>query len=154
MMNDKSVEQEDKMNIGLSVTQRDLLKSGLLELTDTTPPRAVWQRIEAQARAEGLFRGRYFEMAKWLTGAAIAAAVVLAVLNFPTTPLMEDGIEVFPATPDASVVGRRRTDESECIDGAVTTDRKGSASAPWAPKPGPCQHGGDHCRTRGPHCSD
>lgn len=105
MMNDKSVEQEDKMNIGLSVTQRDLLKSGLLELTDTTPPRAVWQRIEAQARAEGLFRGRYFEMAKWLTGAAIAAAVVLAVLNFPTTPLMEDGIEVFPATPDASVVG-------------------------------------------------
>jgi hypothetical protein len=103
MMNDIGAGQEDKMNIGLSVTQRDLLQSGLRELTDTTPPREVWQRIEAQARAEGLFRGRYFETAKWLTGTGIAAAVVLAVLNFPTTPVVDDGGQVFDATPSAAV---------------------------------------------------
>jgi hypothetical protein len=71
------------MNIGLSVSQRDLLQARLRELKDTPPPREVWQRIEAQARAERLFRGRYFETAKWLSGAGIAAAVVLAVLNIP-----------------------------------------------------------------------
>ncbi len=103
MMNDIGAGQEDKMNIGLSVTQRDLLQSGLRELTDTTPPREVWQRIEAQARAEGFFRGRYFETAKWLTGTGIAAAVVLAVLNFPTTPVVDDGGQVFDATPSAAV---------------------------------------------------
>lgn len=104
MMNDKGAGQEEKMNIGLSVTQRDLLQSGLRELTDTTPPREVWQRIEAQARAEGSFTGRYFEMAKWLTGTGIAAAVVLAVLNFPTTPAVDDGDQVFDATPPSAVV--------------------------------------------------
>jgi hypothetical protein len=104
MMNDKNTEQEDKVTIGLNMTQRELLQSGLRELSDTTPPREVWQRIEAQARAEGLFRGRYFEAAKWLTGTGIAAAVVLAVLNFPATPGTDDGHEVFSATPDASVV--------------------------------------------------
>ena len=103
MTNDKDAEQEDRMNIGLSVTQRDLLQSRLRELNDTTPPREVWQRIEAQARAEGLFRGRYFETAKWLTGASIAAAVVLAVLNFPATPVVDDGSQVFDATPSATV---------------------------------------------------
>ena len=102
-MNDKDAEQEDKMNVGLSVTQRDLLQSKLRELTDTTPPREVWQRIEAQARAEGLFRGRYFETAKWLTGTGIAAAVVLAVLKFPATPVADEGSQVFDATPSAAV---------------------------------------------------
>lgn len=105
MTNDNGAGQEDKMNTGLSVTQRALLQSGLRELTDTTPPREVWQRIEAQARAEGLFRGRYFATAKWLTGAGIAAAVVLAVLNFPTTPVVEDSSEVFDATPSATIAG-------------------------------------------------
>ena len=103
-MNDERSEQDHKVNIGLSVTQRDVLQSGLRELPDTTPPRAVWQRIEAQARAEGLFRGRYFEAAKWLSGSGIAAAVVLAVLNVPATQVGENSDAVFSPTPDAPVV--------------------------------------------------
>ncbi|MGI9203886.1 MAG: hypothetical protein ACR2Q3_07745 [Woeseiaceae bacterium] len=103
-MKDKRSEQEDKVNIGLSVTQRDLLQAELRELPDTTPPREVWQRIDAQARAEGLFRGRYFEAAKWLTGTGIAAAVVLAVLNLPTATIVEENHEQFPATPEPGIV--------------------------------------------------
>ncbi len=93
------------MNIGLSVSQRDVLQTGLRELRDTTPPREVWQRIEAQARAEGLFQGRYFETAKWLSGAGIAAAVVLAVLNVPVTPVIDNGAEEeFSDTPSIAQI--------------------------------------------------
>lgn len=102
-MRDKRSEQDENVNIGLSVTQRDVLQSGLRELPDTTPPREVWQRIEAQARAEGLFRGRYFAAAKWLAGTGIAAAVVLAVLNVPITTVVEESQVDFPATPAAQV---------------------------------------------------
>lgn len=86
-------QQDDKVNIGLSMEQRELLQTKFRALPDTPPSREVWQRIEAQARAEGLFQGRYFETAKWLTGTGIAAAVVLAVLNFsaeaPTSPPLD-----------------------------------------------------------------
>ena len=98
-MNERDERKDEKMNIGLSVSQRDVLQTGLRRLKDTTPPREVWQRIEAQARAEGLFRGRYFETAKWLSGAGIAAAVVLAVLNVPLSPVTDDGTREFADTP-------------------------------------------------------
>lgn len=71
---------------GLDESQRDLLRARLSALPDTVPPRAVWQRIEAQARAEGLLSGtRFRQSSKWLAGAAIAAAVALLVLRLPFT---------------------------------------------------------------------
>ena len=88
-MNEDSERKEDEMNAGLSVLERDLLQSTLRDLPETTPPRAVWERIEEQARAEGLFRPRFGphlgEGMKWFAGAGIAAAVVLAVLQWPPT---------------------------------------------------------------------
>ncbi len=97
-MNERKEQQDEKMNIGLSVAERDLLQTGLRDLKETPPPREVWQRIEAQARAEGMFRGRYSEAAKWLSGAGIAAAVVLAVLNVQV-PVIEVGDEAVSDTP-------------------------------------------------------
>ena len=96
--------QEEEMNSGLSVAERDLLQIKLNELVDTVPPRAVWQRIEAQAQAEGLFQRRVSDGVKWFTGAGIAAAVVLAVLNLPMmTPVVDDGSGAAYSTPPPSV---------------------------------------------------
>lgn len=72
------------MNCGLNVAERDLLQAKLRELPDTMPPRVVWQRIEQQARAEGLlFGSRHQQRMQWLVGAGIAAAVALAALRLP-----------------------------------------------------------------------
>ena len=99
----ESEETENEMNCGLSVAERDLLQARLATLEDTVPPRTVWKRIEAQARAEGLFRRRAGESVRWFAGTGIAAAVVLAVLNFPVdTPVVDDG-GVINATPPPSV---------------------------------------------------
>ena len=56
-MNDDE-QQDGKVNIGLSMEQRELLQTKFRALSDTPPSREVWQRIDAQARAEGLFQGR------------------------------------------------------------------------------------------------
>lgn len=80
-------EQVDTMNCGLKEAERELLHAKLRSLPDTVPPRVVWQRIEAQARAEGLFGQKRMPL-KWLTGAGLAAAVVLAVLNV-TAPTLK-----------------------------------------------------------------
>ena len=102
-MNDDE-QQDGKVNIGLSMEQRELLQTKFRALSDTPPSREVWQRIDAQARAEGLFQVRYFETVKWLSGTGIAAAVVLAVLNFPTDSPLSPPIEgSFPDTPDVAV---------------------------------------------------
>lgn len=102
-MNDDE-QQDGKVNIGLSMEQRELLQTKFRALSDTPPSREVWQRIDAQARAEGLFQGRYFETVKWLSGTGIAAAIVLAVLNFPTDSSLSPPIEgSFPDTPDVVV---------------------------------------------------
>ena len=98
------------MNCGLSVAERDLLQARLGELEDTVPPRAVWRRIEAQARAEGLLKARFGEGPKWLAGAGIAAAVVLAVLNIPMmAPVVDSGDEAINATPPVSVATNNTT---------------------------------------------
>jgi len=88
-MTDK--QQDDEMNSGLGVAERDLLQEKLRELADTMPPRAVWQRIAEQARAEGLFaETRRIEPVKWLAGAAIAATVAVLALNLqPANPPRE-----------------------------------------------------------------
>jgi hypothetical protein len=78
--------QEDAMNNVLSADELERLKQGLDGLADTMPPRAVWHRIRAQAEAEGLLsKPVTYRRAKWLVGAAIAAAVALAVLRLPET---------------------------------------------------------------------
>ena len=101
-MSDRN-ETDETMNCGLSVAERDLLQVGLAGLADTVPPREVWQRIERQARAEGLFRSRVADTTKWFAGAGIAAAVVLAVLNIPPgTTVVDDGTAGFEATPAPS----------------------------------------------------
>ena len=97
-------ETDEQMNCGLSVTERDLLQMKLADLEDTVPPREVWQRIESQARAEGLFKRRIGEGTKWFAGAGIAAAVVLAVLNIPFgTPVVDPGLDGIDSTPPPSV---------------------------------------------------
>lgn len=95
---------DDAVNCGLNVDQRNLLQAKLQQLQDTVPPRAVWQRIEQQAKAEGLFRPRLSERSKWLVGAGLAATVVLSVLNIPLTPPAEDASEGFETVPQFSEV--------------------------------------------------
>ena len=62
------------MNCGLSIQEQDVLQRKLLELEDTVPPHTVWNRIEEQARAEGLFAPRMSDRTKWIAGAGLAAA--------------------------------------------------------------------------------
>lgn len=98
------------MNCGLGVAERELLSSRLEALPDTVPPRAVWQRIEAQARAEGLLRReRSKQPLRWLTGAGLAAAVVLGVLNFDYLLVRSGGGEQpFPTEPPVYSMADRR----------------------------------------------
>jgi len=99
-MNENDEQQDEMMNCGLSIQERDVLQTKLRQLEDTVPPRAVWQRIEEQARAEGLFTPRVTERTKWLAGAGLAAAVVLAVLNVPVAPVTDSGQQQFPTEPE------------------------------------------------------
>lgn len=87
MSEDKTM-QDDEMNCGLTIAERDELQSALRALPETMPPRAVWERVEQQARAEGLLNSPMLkhglsQPARWLAGAGVAAAVVLAVLTVP-----------------------------------------------------------------------
>ncbi|HET6628762.1 MAG TPA: hypothetical protein VFG91_03205 [Woeseiaceae bacterium] len=96
--------QDDMLTVGLGSAERELLQAKLGLLPDTPPPHAVWQRIERQARAEGLMRAPGHRTSfKWLSGAGLAAAVVLAVLNFEALPPQ--------ATPEAT--GSDRTFPTE-----------------------------------------
>jgi len=83
-MDEDQIGQDEKMNGVPSVNEIERLKRGLDALPDTVPPRAVWHRIREQARAEGLLsKPASQQRVKWLLGAGIAAAVVLAVLRMP-----------------------------------------------------------------------
>lgn len=98
-------EQDETVNCGLTPVQYELLQAELRRLPDTVPPRIVWKRIEEQARAEGLFASRRIRGPfKWLTGAGLAAAVVLAVLNVGMVPTPQNastggGEQAFPTEP-------------------------------------------------------
>lgn len=99
MTNEANTQGED-MICGLSIAQRDLLQQKLRDLPETMPPRAVWQRIEAQAAAEGLIAGRrYGESFKWIAGAAIAATVALVALRLPLAPELQEPQGAFPTVP-------------------------------------------------------
>lgn len=91
--------QDDTMNCGLGMAERKLLHRRLEALPDTPPPRAVWQRIEAQARAEGLVGTPGLDpRLRWLAGAGIAATIVIAVLQAPIAPF-GGGEQAFPTEP-------------------------------------------------------
>ncbi len=98
------------MNCGLSIRERDVLQTKLRQLENTMPPRAVWQRITEQARAEGLFAPRITERTKWLAGAGLAAAVVLAVLSIPLAPVNDSGEQTGITVPDYSEVAANDDD--------------------------------------------
>jgi hypothetical protein len=103
-MTENDEQQDEKMNCGLSVAEREILQVSLGGLEDTMPPRAVWQRIEEQARAEGLFKPKSTERRTWFLGVGMAAAVVLAVLNVPVTSVIDDGEQSFPTVPSNEVL--------------------------------------------------
>lgn len=109
-MSESKEHQDEMMNCDLSIQEHDVLQRRLRELEDTPPPRAVWQRIEEQARAEGLFAQRLTERTKWLAGAGLAAAVVLAVLNVPFSPLIDSGQEQFPTEPEYTAAATNGAD--------------------------------------------
>jgi hypothetical protein len=85
--------KDDEMICGLTADERDVLQAGLKELTDTMPPRIVWERIVRQATAEGLIRASMPRRSAWFGGFAIAATVVLAVFAVPKIQ--------FAGTPDS-----------------------------------------------------
>jgi len=106
-MNERNDENE-AMTSGLGVAERELLMRGLHSLPDTPPPRAVWERIAAQAEAEGLVtEPRRAARPPFLAGLGIVAAVLLAVGWLPRTapPGAEDP---FPTEP-AFVAGEQGT---------------------------------------------
>jgi len=97
-------QQDDEMDCGLSVAERDILFRELNALPDTMPPRVVWQRISEQAKAEGLIGGsRQLERMKWMAGAAIAATVAMLALNLASGPFgnspVDPGDGEFSNTP-------------------------------------------------------
>jgi hypothetical protein len=101
-MPDNDIEQDETMNCGLGVRERELLFAGLRQLSETMPPRAVWQRIETQARAEGLLTGTRLSsrrpLFKWIAGTGLAAAVVLAVIGV-APPSTDTDRAAFPTVP-------------------------------------------------------
>lgn len=95
--------QGEAMNSGLAVAEKELLRAKLAALPDTPPPREVWQRIAAQADAEGLFRAPFgLQQARWLAGAGLAAAVLLMVFRLPQ-PAVDEG--PFPTEPSYMETG-------------------------------------------------
>ena len=97
-MQDSETEQDETMISGLGVRERDLLHARLRQLPETMPPRAVWQRIETQARAEGLLKEGLSRRFRLLAGAGLAATVVLAVVGVQGNRDGAEG-ETFPTVP-------------------------------------------------------
>jgi hypothetical protein len=96
----ENTRRDDTMNCGLSVAERQVLLRELAEMPDTMPPRALWNRINEQARAEGLLSGSTRqEKYKWILGAALAAAVALVVLRYPLATAPQIDPQVFPTEP-------------------------------------------------------
>jgi hypothetical protein len=97
-MPDTETEQDETMISGIGVRERELLHARLRQLPETMPPRAVWQRVEAQARAEGLLKGSLPRRLKLMAGAGLAATVVLAVVGVQDAR-NGAGSETFPTVP-------------------------------------------------------
>jgi len=104
MTNEQIDEQDEEMICGLTVSERDALQTGLDGLAETMPPPEIWQRIERQARAEGLLKSTDLAApAKWFAGVGLAATVVLAIIILPkSAQRLEPQNEVFSTIPEYS----------------------------------------------------
>ena len=81
------------------MVDRGSVAERLRQLPDTPPPRVVWERIEAQARAERLFVPRPLAAwLKWPAAIGLAASVALSAFIVPG-PGGGDGPERFPTEP-------------------------------------------------------
>jgi len=93
-----SDQKEEEMIYALTADEHDALQQGLRALSDTMPPRAVWNRIREQAEAEGLLPTALMSRrTTWFAGAGVAAAGVLAALMLPG--LVNPPTETFPVVP-------------------------------------------------------
>ena len=93
-----SDQKEEEMICALTADEHDALQQGLRALSDTMPPRAVWNRIREQAEAEGLLPTALMSRrTTWFAGAGVAAAGVLAALMLPG--LVNPPTETFPVVP-------------------------------------------------------
>lgn len=90
--------KEDEMIYGLTADEHTILRRELENIPETMPPRVVWQRIRAQAAAEGLIRKPLSERrSTWYTGFGLAAAAVLAVVLIPG--VFDTPSQSFPTVP-------------------------------------------------------
>lgn len=89
--------KDDDMICALTAREREALQAGLHELPDTPPPRVVWERIRAQAEAEGLIVRPLTRRPSVWYGAGLAAAVAVAALIAPG--LIDPPQTVFPTQP-------------------------------------------------------
>ncbi len=112
------------MICGLTYDEREALRHRLDALPQTMPPRVVWERIRAQAEAEGLLRRPASRrVGTWLGGAGLAAAVALAVLLVPrlyapapearTEPLVTEQTNQVPLTALQALMVESRQLESD-----------------------------------------
>ena len=76
--------KEDEMICALTAEEQTALQRGLDALSNTMPPRVVWQRIREQAEAEGLIAAKGLrKRSTWYTGAGLAAAALIAAVMVP-----------------------------------------------------------------------
>jgi hypothetical protein len=94
MSNDR---KEDEMICALTANEHEALRRGLRELPDTPPPRVVWDRIRAQAEAEGIIRRPFAARQATWYAAGLAAAVALVAFIAPN--LVNDTETEFPTEP-------------------------------------------------------
>lgn len=121
-MTDKTDGEDEMIAHHLDSREQQRLRRLLRELPETPPPRAVWQRIEAQGRAEGLLSRRpLFSQPPWRAGAGLAAAVVLAVLIVPAAMERPES-EVFPTEPD--YVEQARTVQLNTLNALMVESRQ------------------------------
>ncbi len=86
------------MICALTADERSVLQQGLKQLTDTMPPRAVWDRVREQGEAEGLLQQpANTRRRNWFMGVGLAAAAALAALMLPV--LLNPPAETFPVVP-------------------------------------------------------
>jgi hypothetical protein len=102
--------KEDEMIYGLTMDERDALQQGLRRLPETPPPRVVWDRIRAQAEAEGLIKRSLTRRPSTWYAMGLAAAVALAVFVAPG--LLRSPEPAFPTIPPVATVAAQTPQES------------------------------------------
>ncbi len=89
--------KEDDMICALTADEYAALQKGLHGLPDTPPPRIVWDRIRAQAEAEGLIERPLLARPSTWYAMGLAAAAAMVALAVPR--LLDTPGTVFPTEP-------------------------------------------------------